>query len=174
VYKYDIQCKYSDGVNEITQPGLRHEKVSCPTGSTYNLLLDACRPLATSPIRVLTASVAKLEQVYAKYALGGVQSTGAQTIELSAPTSLTPTTEVVNFVGLARGSSDNRVSSLKAILRTISPATSLGCSNLSTLNTLYGPTTEECVKIFQNLNELEPTGSIDQATNRALNRVITN
>jgi hypothetical protein len=102
---------------------------------------------------------------------------GSSNLAQSTPQSglvLGASTSNVSFTGLTRGSSDNRVSSLKTILRTISPSVSVGCRNLSVTNTLYGPTTEECVKIFQNLNELEPTGSIDQATNRALNRVLAN
>jgi hypothetical protein len=125
-----------------------------------------------SPITVLASSVKKLEQVYTKYALGGSVSAQAQTIPLSAVTTITPTTELINFTGLKRGAGEARVSSLKTILRTISPSVSLGCANLNTANILYGPTTEECVRIFQNLNELEPTGAIDEATNKALNKVI--
>jgi peptidoglycan hydrolase-like protein with peptidoglycan-binding domain len=117
---------------------------------------------------VLASSVKKLEQIYTLSSTGG-----AGTIALSAPTTLTTVTEeLINFTGLKRGANEVRVSRLKAILRTISPSVSVGCANLSIANTLYGPTTEECVKIFQNLNELEPTGYINEATNKALNSVI--
>jgi murein L,D-transpeptidase YcbB/YkuD len=120
------------------------------------------------PFKVLISSVRQLEQIYTLSSTGG-----AGTIALSAPTTLTTVTEeLINFTGLKRGANEVRVSRLKAILRTISPSVSVGCANLSTANTLYGPTTEECVKIFQNLNELEPTGYINEATNKALNSVI--
>ncbi len=144
---------------------LLEEFINSPESRTHNPLLFTASP--TGYFNVLTSSVKQLEQVYT------LSTTGAGTIALSAFATLAPVTEeIINFTGLKRGANEVRVSRLKEILRTISPSVSIGCANLSTSNTLYGPTTEECVRIFQELNELEPTGTVNEQTNKALNRVL--
>ena len=81
-------------------------------------------------------------------------------------------TEQINFSGLSYGSDEQRVSALKEILRTIPPSVSVGCVNLGSANTKYGPTTESCVKAFQEMHGLMATGAVNEETNRALNAVL--
>ncbi|MDQ5962789.1 MAG: hypothetical protein QG653_596, partial [Patescibacteria group bacterium] len=149
--------------NGTSRKDILQQFISYPDTRTKNP--DLFMVPATNSFQVLASSIRSLESVYREATQG--------TVALSAPTTLTAVTEeIINFTGLQRGANEVRVSSLKKILNTISPSVSIGCANLSTTNTLYGPTTEECVRVFQNLNELEPTGSVNEQTNKALNRVL--